>query len=289
MKSSKLKKQKLKLQARDVKILKYLWYWKLSDFTGIYLKFFAHTSRSVCSNRLNKLLSAEVIEKRFISSLNGFVWQVTKNGFEVIRESLQVETFGIHSEAPEHDFLVKRFKEQFVENWKVEFSNITFEHELRYKSPEVLPEYIPTLGSYRPDGFFINEIGNSNRLFSVEVDRSYRKEKDLDAVRYFYGRNESITGVLWLLNGVKQAKKYSEHFENGSFEQSAVHLFFDLSAFYKNQLKLIYSYGSIEFLKDHSLHFWESPKTHEQSMNKSLLFMRPSFLDLSFFPKISAS
>ena len=215
--------------AKDFEILLFLWRWKVSTTSAIYIRFRPtyHWTPFTAYQRLLKLSKKKLIEAKLIDARTFAVWTLTKNGFLAIREKLPLlREEGYASEAPEHDIHV--LAAQFGE-WlpKGTVNDVAFftEQELRRQTPETLFDWIPPLTMHRPDGYWYFPNSKPKSLIALEVEINRKSFEAYKGLANFYNKYRVIESVLWIVQSASLARKIVESAHGGLIEYRDVHNF----------------------------------------------------------------
>jgi hypothetical protein len=223
MRSNKLRRDK------EFEILLFLWRWKVSTTSAIYIRFrptFSWTPFTAYQ-RLLKLSKKGYIEAKLTNTKTFAVWTLTRNGFAAIREGLPVlREEGFASEAPEHDIFV--LAAQFGE-WlpKGTVNDVAFftEQELRRQAPDTLFDWIPPLTMHHPDGYWYFPSAKPKSLVALEVELNRKSFEDYKGVGNFYNKYKVIESTLWIVQSANLARKIVESAHGGLAEFRDIHNF----------------------------------------------------------------
>jgi hypothetical protein len=185
---------------RDLPLLWFLWRWKLSTVAALTKKFYPTCSEKTAYNRLLALRQGKVIQMRGDSAGQKFICTLDQNGYDALAESLPpLKENGYKSERIGHDFVTTAFQlgEWLLDTPKtVEFFT---EQQLRRIHQDAYPKWVPRSDLHRPDGYTRVESGTSQKVFSIEVELSNKRDVDYKNIGDFYNRYRSVTNILWLL------------------------------------------------------------------------------------------
>ena len=105
------------------------------------------------------------------------------------------------------------------------------EQQLRCIHPDVLPDWIPRSRLHRPDGYWLIPDESSGRLVALEVELSQKRYEQYEVTRNFYNRENSISGVLWVVGVKSLASKILVRFQESGFRFRNIHSFVALDDF----------------------------------------------------------
>jgi hypothetical protein len=198
----------IRLNDREVRILIFLWKWKLVSNTALTSKrFFPATSDPRAYNRLLDLKRAALIEVRCDDKIQTFAWTLTQKGFKAIREFLPaLREEGFRSEYFEHDFLVTAFH---LGDWLIELPpNVRFftEQELRRCAFDEYPSWVPRT-EHRPDGYFGFTGDDKIIPVAIEVELNRKTPSAYEGIGEFYADTSSVYRVLWCVPSIAAAKR----------------------------------------------------------------------------------
>ncbi|HAR43127.1 MAG TPA: hypothetical protein DCS07_10955 [Bdellovibrionales bacterium] len=183
----------------DVKILHFLWRWKLARATD--LQFFEgeHAPLSTIYQRTRRLSERKFIEPIHEQNRQPTWWQLSKKGFQAIRESLgDLKEEGCLTASCLHDQLVLAF--HLGELARLRFPGVTFvtEQELKRKDQDLYPEWVPKLKDRRPDGFTRILTPERSWIVAIEVETSDKAQSRLYSQMRSYAYCKEVDYVLWL-------------------------------------------------------------------------------------------
>lgn len=248
---SKIKKRKnypflRTLQPLEMKILKFLWRWKVATTLTLKNLTYECLSDRTFYNKLKQLRIEGYIRQRATFGSRGFiVWELTEMGFFAFKEesvpSLLDENF--NSVAAEHDALVVAF--QLGEWIYLQPPNVDLvtEQELKCMYSDDLPDWVPRAKNHRPDGFTRIKDGNRNRIYAIEVETVSKGPGRYVSLVDFYDERESLEGVLWLVNEPGIAQTFMRTLEKRFAKKAYLHSFFLLEDYMKMGLEAPVRFG----------------------------------------------
>jgi len=218
-------KRRVNLESRDLRVLEFLWRWKLASTSAIGAKFFNLNLKNAY-NRLNDLERAEVVEIRSDEKLKRFAWAITQKGFKAIRDELPaLREEGFRSEHIHHDFLVTAFH---LGDWLVsipEGAKLFSEQQLRRLLIDDYPAWIPKTEIHRPDGYW--GLPGSDKIVPValEVEIHRKGPASYEVLGEFYSDQNEIFRVIWLVPSVAAARRIQSKFRQTTTIRNNIHNF----------------------------------------------------------------
>lgn len=132
------------LTERDLKILRYLWRWKVLSTAALTEKFFPERSPITAYTRLWHLQDGNYIRLIPLSDGKRFVWGLDQKGLASIKNQLpDLREIGFKSENVEHDHLVSAIH---IGEWLTTTTSDDYffsEQELRRFHLDQYPEWVP--------------------------------------------------------------------------------------------------------------------------------------------------
>lgn len=215
------------LSNRDCAVLDFLWAWKVATTATIHAA--TGEGRTPCATyqALMRLAGFKLIQCQCERRTHFFYWELTKKGFQTIRESLgELKEHGFKSENVWHDLNVVAFH---LGEWPsmpgagVEFVT---EQQMRRKDREYYPEWLPNYDHmHRSDGFLRLKSKKDGRayLIALEVELSAKSTARYESVTGYYRQVLKIDLVLWLVgssevmtairNGMEKRRKPTDNFQ----------------------------------------------------------------------------
>jgi len=183
----------------DLPLLHFLWQWKVSTTAALCARFYSKRTLRQGYERLVKLEHGDLIQAHIVRNGSGFLWGLTKRGFDVIRPQLpSLRAEGYQSENKEHDLLVAAIH---LGEWLADHpvdAEIFSEQELRCYDTSVYPWWIPQTEMHRPDGYWHIPTGNDFTAIALEVELTQKRTADYDKTSVFYDRKCEISKVIWV-------------------------------------------------------------------------------------------
>jgi hypothetical protein len=223
------------LTPRDVRLLKYIWDWKIASTASIHEAINRPGSPYSTYKILERLEKNCLIECRFELAERFYVWQLTESGFHAIINYLgDLKEDGYLSENHRHDRLVQAFQ---LGEWSThQFLNTTFwtEQDLRRRDVTSYPEWVPQATDHRPDGY--TRIIGLKKTWTLahEVELSLKNVQRYEGILRFYKMACVVDRVLWLVENdvvrdtILRAKACIKD------ESTNYHVFVDLADYVKN-------------------------------------------------------
>lgn len=195
-----------KVVESDLKILRFLWRWKLMSTAGVSTFLYGKADTQHAYRRLLCLHKLRLIETRTNSYDNKVLWGLSKGGYKLMRSSLPtLSSDGYRSESNAHDFLSSVFHLGPVINNPSDKIEIFTEQELRRVDPEDFPQWVPKDMTHRCDGYWRMPINDKQRIIGLEVELSRQKHSRYRDIARYYESNASITRIIWLVRNERQA------------------------------------------------------------------------------------
>lgn len=238
--------RKPEITERDHGILRLLWKWKVLSTSALTAKFFPGKSPLTCYVRLQILSRLGFVRALDLGSRKRTGWSIEERGFRYIRATLgELESRGFRSEYLEHDFLTTALH---LGEWLIEQPREikTFsEQQLRRIHPDLWPSWVPRSDIHRPDGYTLDYRGSSPKIYAIETELSLKSTKRYESVAAFYGGQESLTAVIWLVENQRSASKLKDSLEHHKIRNLGAHNFLLRKAFESEGWKAKLSDGSL--------------------------------------------
>lgn len=188
------------LTPRDLRILAYIWTWKIASTASIHEAGNRPGSPYSTFKVLEKLESHHFIECRFDFAGRFYVWQLTEKGFESVKLDLgELKEDGYLSENHRHDRLVQAFQ---LGEWSAyQFKCVEFftEQQMRRMNVEDYPDWVPRTNEHRSDGYTRIRGHEKPWTLSYEVELTVKSAQKYEGVLRFYRYARIIDQVLWLV------------------------------------------------------------------------------------------
>lgn len=223
------------LTSTDVKILQYVWMWKVSSTASIHESINRPASPYSTYKRLEKLEKNGYLICHFHDVERFNLWSLSERGFLSVQSYLgDLAEEGYLSENHRHDRLVQAFQlgEWATHQWpKVIFFT---EQEMRRKDVDQFPEWVPQTKEHRADGY-TRIVGEKKPwTLAYEVELSAKNVQKYEGTLRFYKGAKGVDRILWLVatpfirDQILRAKACIRD------ESQNYHVFVDLEDFLKN-------------------------------------------------------
>lgn len=188
------------LTERDRNILHFLWKWKLASTATIHEVIGRPLSPYSTYKTLERLCRNYFIESRRTFEQNFSSWVLTDKGFETIRNSLgDLCELGYGSENCWHDLNVMAFQlGEWATNQLPIVTHFT-EQELRRRSMNTYPPWVPNSKEHRPDGYTLIKTDKKEFVLAFEVEIWPKALSSYEATARFYDLMKKISRVYWLV------------------------------------------------------------------------------------------
>jgi hypothetical protein len=226
-------KRKYQVTARDIRLLQFVWRWKLAPTAALAgERFFPGKNLARGYNRLLDLRKVGLIECHADQRLMNYAWTLTKRGFSAIAEDLPaLREAGFKSENFSHDLLVLAFHLGDFLNGVPDGLKLFSEQELRRYAITEYPTWIPKSDFHRPDGY-IGFSGDDKMLsVSIEVELNRKVASAYENVGIFYAEHQNIHRVLWLVPSLVMAKRIQRKITESVSVRHNIHNFVLLTHF----------------------------------------------------------
>ena len=226
------KKKFVQITERDIRILKFLWRWKLISESAIAVKFFPDLHPGTAYNRMRELQLAGLTEKRADVKVRHFYWTLTQNGFNTIADDITgLGERGFASEHIRHDALATALH---LGDWLVELGNISgifSEQQLRRVRLEDYPSWVPKSEKHRPDGYWGFACESGIKPVALEMELTIKSTREYEDIVYFYDSEQRISRVLWVVSSRGTAERIKKCFLKVVRKSNGVHSFVLLEHF----------------------------------------------------------
>lgn len=235
------------LTERDLKILRFIWKWKVLSTLAISRKFFPESISDAAYRRLLDLTRMGFIEPVDIKFNRQALWSLTTKGFKRISPFLgELLSKGFKSENSSHDYYVTCFHLGLWLTNQPEYTQTFSEQQLRRISPELWDSWVPSSTVHRPDGYSLFFRNDKKVIVSFEVELSIKEKKRYEPLVVFYDSQDTIDLVFWLVESKSAIKSLKNIFEHLGIKKPLKHQFVLLENFKKNAWQAPFSHGSFE-------------------------------------------
>ncbi len=201
-KSKATKRKRLEITKRDIRILLFLWKWKVISTAGIAAKFFPNAQKISAYHRLKRLYNSKYIRKEFVNWNCEFAWKLTKKGYNKIYDYLPEQTDksrGYGGEHPRHDFLVSAFH---IGDWLIsnpKGTGLVSEQLIRRQVPKLLPNWVPRTDFHTTDGYWFLRRNGKESIVALEVELTQKAPEKYKSLRTFYNSMKNINYCIWVM------------------------------------------------------------------------------------------
>ncbi len=251
----------------DVRLLYFLWKWKVSTTAALSARFYPHKNARRAYNRLLVLEKADLIQSRADIRGERFLWTLTREGYRRIRHQLPSEMAeeGFESKALGHDLLCSAV---LAGDWLLTKTpegliRVTDQELSRLKKKD-WPIHLKDEDSWsgekphRSDGYWAYQ--GTQKIIALEVQISRQKLKDYEKVGNFYRDQKVIETVLWVVerismsSSIMTALRRDRYGLGESVENSAKkHNFVSFENFFQNGYEAQIEVGELQGLTIHQL------------------------------------
>ncbi len=226
-------KRHYRATARDIRLLQFLWRWKLVPTAALAgERFFPGKTIARGYNRLLDLRKLGLIECHADQRLLNYAWTLTKRGFLAIADDLPaLREAGFKSENFSHDLLVLAFHLGDFLNGVPDGFKLFSEQELRRYAVTEYPTWIPKSDFHRPDGYVGFSSDDKMLSVAIEVELSRKVASAYENVGVFYAEHQNVHRVLWLVPSLVMAKRIQRKITESVSVRHNIHSFVLLSHF----------------------------------------------------------
>ncbi len=185
------------LSGGDIKLLHYLWKWKVGTSLALCQLFYPMKNLRRGYERLRTLEQAAFIKSHREIKGEKFIWTLATKGFLTIEHELPIlKQAGFLPLSPGHDLLSAAVLQAGDLNDSITL--LTDQELLRANTPY---SYLSD-SLHRADGYWVRE----KDIVALEVQISSQKMKDFYHVAHFYSQIPTLRAVLWVLSKITMAK-----------------------------------------------------------------------------------
>lgn len=237
----------------EIPILTFLWRWKVSTTSAVYLRFkpVVNWTEYTAYGRMKKLKAKGFVDFKYSDNCSFKVWTLSRKGFKAISKRLPLlREEGYLSENIEHDiYVMAAHTGDWLPHKAISDVKTLTEQELRRIAPEALPKDVPNASDHRPDGYWLFGEGNQRKLVALEVELNRKSTEDYVEVGAFYNENSSISSVLWIVQSQALANKISNAASQNLVRYRDIHNFILLSDFIENGWSSVVFSGKYRLIK----------------------------------------
>lgn len=220
------------LTDRDIAILEFLWRWKLATAATLHEVVGRPNSPYSTYKALERMEHHEFVEAIWNLRYKFKAWQLTDKGFETIREGLgELKEEGYLSENHWHDRNVVAFH---LGEWATHpFPAVTLftEQELRRRSRDYYPDWIPNSGEHRADGYTRIEGEKRPWVLAYEVELWAKSTAIYESLIRFYRMHRGLDLIYWLVGSPDVKKQILRAKTCVRDPEDNYHLFVDLEQY----------------------------------------------------------
>lgn len=249
-------KSTLKLSDRDQEILFFMWRWKMATTRNIWSRFYGSQSFRSAYVRLWRMENAGLIESISTPDRQNHFWTLTQDSYKEIIAPVTpgICQQGFKSEYFMHDFMVNALQlGDFICQDMNELRLFT-EQQLRRLDPEFYPGWVPKSKLHRPDGYSFLKVGEQNRILAYEVELSQKKLLVYENVGRFYELDTKVDEVVWLVDGISQAKSIQRAIQEAVRDKAKIHSFILVDEFRKHHWQTQIALGKSQGLSVREIH-----------------------------------
>ena len=232
------------LNANDYKLLVWLWRWKLVNVKMIIDKFYSDRSTSAALQQYYNIRKFGLINCHVCGMGKQMMVSLSEKGFKLICDGLpELEQKGFKSEHKVHDFLSSVFHGGGFGHELPDGIELITEQELRAINKYDLPDWVPDTSERRPDGFTRLRYGSEQKIFSHEVELSYKKIYRMKHIARYYNNTPSIDRVFWLVRKRIHGRTIEQHFSETKGIYREIHNFICLDEFAEKEWESVIFHG----------------------------------------------
>lgn len=229
---SKSKSNRLDVTDRDIRILKFIWKWKIISTAAVGLRFFPKAAVQTAYRRMLALAQFGYVQFIQVDHTTGEGWTLTPKGYKVIRHLLgELRVDGFKSEYPHHDRLVTALH---LGGWltnQPEYTQTFTEQQLRRIPVDLWDDWVPKSTTHRPDGYSLLFRGEIKVVVAFEAELWVKSKPRYESVVAFYDVQRDIDLVIWLVDSKKTLNSMKRTFERFNIREMQKHHFILLSDF----------------------------------------------------------
>ncbi|MBX3039552.1 MAG: hypothetical protein KF789_02440 [Bdellovibrionaceae bacterium] len=184
---------------RDRKILHFLWKWKLASTASIHEAVCRPQTPYSTYKALERLAKNKFIQTEDTFEQNFSSWVLTDRGFESIRRSLgDLAEEGYKSENHWHDRNIVAFQLGEWATHQLPIVSFFTEQEMRRRSVECYPHWVPKTKDHRPDGYTRIKTDEGDLVLAMEVELWLKALSVYETTLKFYQLMRGVHRVYWL-------------------------------------------------------------------------------------------
>ncbi len=232
MKKMILKKSRW-LSPQELRLLKFLWRWKLAPHTVLHRLFFPEQSPWRVYKKLRRLLREGYIKEELPSLVvPTALFSLTQKGFDLFKRELEnLEQKRFRPQSVPHDYLATSFQlGEFILESKAGVEFFT-ETELSAHDISQFPDWVPPKKDHIPDGLTMIQGQNKRRIFAIEVEVTLKPIVRYDKMNLYFHLSKEVDQVFWLCGSQAVAKTIFCKFESSRMPYLDPHSFLLISDF----------------------------------------------------------
>lgn len=255
----KSKQVRAVLSDADVRLLSFLWKWKVSTTAAIAARLYSHKNLRRAYNRLLVLEKAGIIQSRADIRGERYLWTLTREGYRRMRHTLpaEVKEEGFESKALGHDLLcsavlagdwllLPKVPEDLVRVTEQQLSRL---HPKDIGLPEFKQSYYAPK-EHRADGYWYYR--SCKKLVALEVQISRQKIRDYQRVGEFYEENPLVETVLWVVDVISLSRAILSGL-GGYGKSTKKHNFVSFKNFFENGYEAKIEVGDLQGFSIHQV------------------------------------
>lgn len=226
------KQNKFYVTNRDFAILELLWRWKILSTHALAAKFYPEAQPYTAYCRLVKLEHHKLIRSISLRHRSGNGWVLDVKGFQYLKSYLpELLQNGFKSENIVHDYYATAFHLGEWLLYQPKSGALCSEQELRRVAPEMLPCWVPTSSSHRPDGYTRVQTDKGPRIYAFETELTQKSRSRIIDALDFYESEQAISAVFWLVGTPSIQKIIEDSLSDEHFARRSLHHFVSLETF----------------------------------------------------------
>lgn len=236
MKKSKKKlKEPKRLTDQALKVLSFVWKWKVVSFPAIKRATLSKKSFWTCYRVVRNLVDNGLLAVVNAGSKSEpHLFQLTKEGFKLVNDRLKYELSENRFQAQSvvHDSINSAFHLGEFISGVPENVQLLSEQELQCLDPGLYPDGIPKSKEHIPDGFtIVTKESEPNAILAIEVEIKAKPLIRYDKVGLYYDMSPDVMAVLWLVGSPKTFSDISHRFLAIKVRRMMIHNFVYLDHF----------------------------------------------------------
>jgi len=210
----------------DVKILNFLWKWKLANVMTLLYATAPQRSFWRFYRMLRRLYLEGYVREVSDSKSSILMWTLTKKGFQYINDgSMELVQKRFQPQALAHDYWAMAFQlGDFLLN-APKGTELVSEQEFTARELADLPSWVPQTKEHIPDG--LTRIGKSGKfeVVAFEVELSTKSDSRYEEMIRYLDQKEEINWVLWLCADEKIIQKITQQIVAVRRRRTSIHHF----------------------------------------------------------------